>query len=131
MTQSINYTERIEALEVELHKALLASDVKTLDRLLADDFTYTLHSGAIMTKSDELRAHRTGMVKFSRLETAQQEIRMYDDTAIVSIRLRISGKNAGFSTDNNIHLTRVWKMRSNRRWQVIAGHACNAHESDF
>lgn len=54
---------QIETCEERLRQAMLHSDVSTLDELLADDLLFTNHLGQLMTKQDDLKAHRTGMVK--------------------------------------------------------------------
>ena len=66
----------IVALEEQLETAMLNSDVAVLDHLLADDLIFTSHLGQIMSKQDDLEAHKSGFVKINSIDQSEQHIKM-------------------------------------------------------
>jgi Domain of unknown function (DUF4440) len=53
----------IEHLEDRLQRAMLASDVVELDRLISDRLLFVTPDGATAPKADDLAAHRGGIVR--------------------------------------------------------------------
>jgi ketosteroid isomerase-like protein len=73
----------IEDLEEKLRQAMLASDIEALDELIADDLIFTMHTGLVINKQDDLEAHRTGIQKFAIM--SDLTIVKSDIMAIVSL----------------------------------------------
>lgn len=113
----------IEAVEVALQQAMIASDVSTLDQLLADDLVFTNHLGQPMTKQDDLAAHRSGTMVINQLEPSDQQIKMLGDIAVVTVAARIVGTFADSPFEQTLRFTRVWWAVSPGIWQIIAAHA--------
>lgn len=111
----------IEALEEALRQAMLASDVATLDSLIADDMIFTTQAGELITKEMDLNAHRSRTQRLTMLDGSEQQIRQYGDTAVVSVRMELAGTFAGHAFGGAYRYTRVWLNRG-ERWQVIAAH---------
>lgn len=53
--------------EERLKQAMLASDVSVLDKLLAPEIIITNHFGQLMSKEDDLGAHKSGLIKIHEL----------------------------------------------------------------
>ena len=113
----------IAALEEQLKAAMLKSDVSVLNHLLADDLIFTSHLGQIMSKQDDLEAHKSGFVKINSIVQSEQHIKMKNDFAIVSVLSLIQGEFGGEQSEAALRFTRIWKKSKNDNWQVIAAHS--------
>ena len=113
----------IIVLEDQLKTAMINSDICVLEQLLSDDLIFTSHLGQIMSKQDDLEAHRSGSVKINSIDQAEQRIQLHDDMAIVSVLSRIQGEFGGEQSESSLRFTRVWKKSNNNKWQVIAAHS--------
>jgi ketosteroid isomerase-like protein len=113
----------IQAAEAELKQAMIASDVQTLDRLLADDLVFTNHLGQLMTKQADLDAHRSGVVAINQLELSDQHIKILGNVAVVTVAAHLTGTFTGNPFKETLRFTRVWQAKAPGHWQVIVGHA--------
>jgi ketosteroid isomerase-like protein len=113
----------IVALEEKLRTAMLNSNVSVLNHLLADDLIFTSHLGQIMSKQDDLEAHKTGYVKINSIEQSEQHIKMKNDLAIVSVLSQIQGEFGGEHSEAALRFTRIWQKSKNDNWQIIAAHS--------
>lgn len=119
-----NTTEvRILEAEEKLRRAMLASDVAALDKLLAPELVFTSHLGQILGKQDDLAAHESGLVKVTKLGVSDQRVLVYGDTAVVAVRMHLAGSYAGTPTEGDFRFTRVWSLSDQGEWQVVAGHS--------
>lgn len=109
--------------EQRLLSAMLRSDLDELDALLAENLVFTNHIGAIMSKHDDLTAHRTGMVKVEAVAASEERIQMLDGAAIVSVLLDISGRFAGVAANGAFRFARVWAATQSGEWQVVTAHS--------
>jgi hypothetical protein len=75
--------KEVAAAQAAFHQALLAADVKTLDALADQSFTWTHHDGRQASKRQSLDELESGKLKYSKLETSNVTVTVYDDTAIV------------------------------------------------
>lgn len=114
--------EQIIQLEEKFLEAMRTSNADELDALIADNLLFTAHDGAHYTKQTDINAHRAGDVKIYSLETSDQDIRIHDDVAIVSVLKNISGSYFGVLEVGIFRFTRVWKFTGGS-WKVIAAHS--------
>jgi len=114
---------QIKKCEEALKEAMLQSDISVLDKLLAVDLAFTNHLGQLMTKKDDLEAHKSKILKINKIILSNQKIRTYDDVGIVTVKAHISGSFNGEESENDFRFTRVWNKNSNKTWQIIAGHS--------
>ncbi len=108
---------------------MLTSDVAALDELSADTLVFTMIDGSVLGKEDDLAAHRSKALTITLLEPSDQRIQMYDDVAIVTVCMHMRGTYAGSDFEGMNRYTRVW-LRTQGRWQVIAGHVSPVPSSD-
>lgn len=120
--------EIVEA-EDRLRTAMLNSDVAALNELLSPELLFTNHLGQLLSKDDDLAAHRSGALKLMSLEPSEQHVRVLDDVAIVSVRMQLSGTYDGAPANGNLRFTRVWARTLDQRWQIVAAHAGLVAES--
>ncbi|MCU0568469.1 MAG: nuclear transport factor 2 family protein [Oculatellaceae cyanobacterium Prado106] len=113
----------IETLEDQLRQAMLTSDVAVLEELIADDLVFTMHTGVMLTKQDDLEVHRNGIVRFSKVEVCDRQIHQHDHCAIVTLQADLAGITHEQPFSGSFRFTRVWVERGDR-WQIVAGHVC-------
>lgn len=126
LTVSLSSTENaIREAEVELGRAMLASDVTALEKLLHDDLIFTNHLGLTMGKEDDLEAHRKAIVNIKELTLSDMEVRLLCTTAVVTVAAHIVGSFLGDSFEDTLRFTRVWHRGDGdeQEWAVIAAHS--------
>ena len=101
---------------------MLKSDVQQLDALISDELIFTDHTGRLLDKATDLEAHRSGTLKIDSLESSEQHIKIYKDTAVVSVLVNIGGSYATQPFKGNLRFTRVW-MNRDHSWKVVAAHS--------
>ena len=111
----------IEELEEKLRKAMLNSDIETLDKLIADSLVFTLPTGDIADKQMDLNAHRSGIQKLYKLSPSEQLIKCYENFVIVTVKMELEGLFNNNSISGRYSYTRVW-TKTQEVWQVVAGH---------
>lgn len=118
-----NIENQIHLAEQRLRLAMIDSDVVALDDLLAPDLLFTNHLGQILTKQDDLAAHRTRAVTIDVLVPSETHVRLVGNTAVVSVRVHLAGSYLGQSSEADFRFTRVWAPNPRGAWHVIAGHS--------
>ena len=114
-------TDPTPALEIELRRAMLASDVAVLERLIDNALIFTLPNGTVAGKAADLEAHRTGQIRMMKLEPSDQRIARYGNTAVVSVQMEMSGTLDGVAFAGPFRYLRVWVERPDG-WRIVAGH---------
>jgi len=113
--------ETIQALEQRLLDATFASDLDTLDVLLADNLVFITHTGALTGKKTDLDAHRSGLLKLTELSAADEQIRVFGASAVVTLKLALAGTFDGEAFAGTFRYTRVWAQPAGV-WQVVSVH---------
>ena len=121
MTNSIE-TQILQA-EEELRLAMLNSNLETLNKLLSTELIFTNHLGQILSKQDDLDAHKSGIFSINILSYEDLQIQTIDNTAIATVKVHLVGSYANTSFDNWLRFTRVWHLTASGDWQVIAAHS--------
>jgi ketosteroid isomerase-like protein len=116
--------DQIVALEERLRIAMLAADCDALDQLIAADLIFTDHMGRVLSKADDLDAHRSGLLKLDHLQPSEMKISATNQLAVVSVRVKMTGTydEGPFAAD--LRYTRVWRLSPSAGWEVLAGHSC-------
>lgn len=118
--------KELEHLEAEWNAAHVRGDAAALERIFAEDLVVVVPGMRVMTKPDSLGMVTSGRMKFERYETSETKARTYDDTAIVTGRLRRTRVIAGATADDDWRFTKVY-VRRDGRWQVVSFHASNTN----
>lgn len=113
-----------QRLESEWNDAHVRADASALARLYGDDVVIVVPGMRVMTKSDALGMLQPGRMTFQRYETSELQIRVYDQTAIVTGRLQRTRVIADRKADDDWRFTKVYARRVGG-WQVISFHASN------
>jgi hypothetical protein len=67
---------------------LTSGDADALDALWADDMEVAVPKMPVMQRADVLKFARSGRMKFFRYQTSDTRIRLYDNAAVVTGRLK-------------------------------------------
>lgn len=114
--------EAVRAADAGRIRALLAADFATVDRLLADELSYTHSNAKVDTKAAYLAPLLSGRTRYQRLEPSEVSIRVYGETAILTGRMLSVALVAGSESRTDLRFTSVWILRD-ARWQMAAWHS--------
>lgn len=112
----------IEPYETALRAAMLANDVDALDALLDDDLVFTVPTGQVISKEDDLSAHRAKLLRLDRLEFHETHARAIGEMILTTTKATLAGRFNDATFDGTFAYTRLWR-RSGNGWRVVAGHA--------
>jgi ketosteroid isomerase-like protein len=107
--------------EIALRQAQLAGDIESLDRLLADELTFTGPDGLLYGKRDDLDAYRAGAIRITKLEPSEEHVQDFGELAVVSVRMEMRGSFQGADFGGPFRYTRIWR-RTDSGWRIVAGH---------
>ena len=119
----MSQSAEIQKCEEQLKEAMLQSNISVLDTLLADDLIFINHLGQIMTKHDDIEAHKSKSYIINEITLSEQKIKIFENIAIVTVKTHIIGRYNGKESMNDFRFTRVWKKTSNNKWKITAGHS--------
>ena len=111
----------------EWMEATRDNDVAALERILADDYTYTDSRGRVSNKADSLRYARAARNHMKAFYTSDEKARVYGDVAIVTGRMRVEGVAGGEPYDAEVRFTDIL-ARVDGQWRAVAAHASRPNE---
>ena len=117
----------VAAIQTAFHKAMLAADLKTLENLADESFIWTRRDGKQATRRQLLDELGSGQLKYSKLETNDVTVSVYDDTAVargVSLRQRAAFPGSTGSGDAE-PFTAYYTMtfvNKGGAWKAVAMH---------
>ena len=118
-----NSDPEIVALEARIRAAQLSADVAELETLIADKLLFTGPDGRLGTKSEDLAAHRSGVVRVREHVPEELRIRRVGaDVAVVALLTRMAVEVAGTLVEGRYRYTRVWAREEEGPWRVVGGH---------
>jgi hypothetical protein len=112
----------IHEYEIALRHAMLHGDIHELDRLIDGTLIFTTHTGEVVDKKNDLDTHRSGLLKLTSMDPSNERIQIYGTTAVVSVRMELTGTYDGAFFAGIFQYTRIWLERPDG-CRVIAGHA--------
>ncbi len=122
---SADLERAVRAHEQQLTAAMLQSDVPALDALLAPDLMFINHLGCLMSKQDDLQAHKSGLFNIEQINLAEEQLKLLGDTvAVVTVKAHIRGSFNGEKSENAFRFTRVWCETAPGLWQLNVAHSC-------
>ena len=111
--------EAVRAAEAQRIHALVAADFVTVDRLLADELTYTHSNAKRDNKTAYLEPFLSGRTRYQRLEPSEMSVRVYGEAAIMTGRMLSVALVSGAESRTDLRFTSVWILRDGR-WQMAA-----------
>lgn len=125
---STDVEHQIAVVEERLRLAMLTSDSGVLDELISPDLIFTNHLGQVFGKRDDLELHQSGVLRFHTLEPSETQVKISAQLAVVSVRMKLSGAYSGSPFAGDLRYTRIWRLSSDDRWQIVAGHSSAVQE---
>lgn len=106
------------AAEQQLATAMIKADSATLDKLLADDLSYTHSAAKTETKADVLQTAKAGTTKYESINYDTTNVRQYGDTVVTTHNMTIVANGA----TNKLYVSFVWvKMQGG--WRLVSRQA--------
>ena len=114
-----NAHKEIEGLELDWRQAQLTNNIPEVERLLADDYLGISANGTLETKADELTRRRSGTLRITQLDLSDIKVRIYGDTAVVTSKADLVGKNGDRDISGRFRYTRVYSNRDGQ-WRIVS-----------
>ena len=111
--------KEIEVLESDWRQAQLTNNITVVDRLLADDYLGISANGTLETKADELSQRKSGSMHITQLDLSDVKVRIYGDTAVVTSKADLVGKNGERDISGRYRYTRVYSNRDGQ-WRIVS-----------
>lgn len=111
--------KEIETIEEQWRNAMLNNNVGDMDKLMADDYIAITANGTIETKAQALAARKAGTLRITKIDLSDSKIRIYGDTAVVTSRAEINGKNGASDISGHYRYTRVYNYRLGQ-WKIVS-----------
>jgi ketosteroid isomerase-like protein len=102
--------------------AVKHQDVEKIDRMQAEEYVFTDPAGQVWTKARELDTIKSGDLAIDSFELSEVTARLYDNTAVVTLRIAWHGQFRGNDISGPQRMTEVFVKRDGR-WQCVASQA--------
>ncbi|WP_299534423.1 nuclear transport factor 2 family protein [Ulvibacterium sp.] len=109
----INQDEVARAVEI-LNEALVHPEKEKLQKITSKNLTYGHSSGILENQNEFIQALLSGPFDFLSIDTSQDQITIYGDTAIARHIMTAKGANNGQPVDVNIGIMLVFKKKDGR-----------------
>jgi ketosteroid isomerase-like protein len=106
-------------LETELVAAIASRDLRTYDRIVADDYVVVNASGDETTKAQVMASYNSGERAYPGLAIDEVKARAFGDAGIVSARTLGMRRENGRDVANRVRYVRVYARR-NGVWRAVA-----------
>ena len=103
----------------ELKTALLKRDSISLAKLLADDVSYGHSNGLIQNRAQLISDIMNGTQDYKSIEPSDMNIRIYYNSAVVTMKSRITMNMQGKALDLSMNVLFVWVKKDND-WKLVA-----------
>jgi ketosteroid isomerase-like protein len=115
-------------IEQAIGRANMNCDYRFFERIEAEEFIFTDASGGVTTRKEDLAGEKDCKPSDASYDLDETEVRLYDNTAVVTSRVTIAGKNkAGQPFARRSRFTDVFVWRDGT-WQLVAGHSSRIAE---
>jgi ketosteroid isomerase-like protein len=110
---------QILELEKESKDASLRRDAGFAEHTLAEDYVGIGPLGDVVSKQDTITARRAAQLHYDSIDYSEMVVRVYGNTAVVTARADVKGKDLGEDFSGPYRFTRVW-VRHNGLWQTVS-----------
>ena len=129
LAQKHENRHEIDQFEDEWRNAVLNSDSKAMDALLAEDYIGITANGTIENKDQALARLRTGGRHVTSLTISERKVRFYEKTAVVTSLVDVQGTNAeGNDVSGSYRYTHVYIRDQQGKWKVVSFEASRIRE---
>lgn len=109
-------------LDADYQRAVEQNDLKTMARILADDFILVEGDGTVSTKADLLKDAAGGETKYEHQVDTDRTVRVWGDTAVVTAKLWAKGLEDGKQVDYYMWFSDTY-VRKADGWSYVFGQA--------
>ena len=100
--------------------ALLQHDAATLERIWADDYTFTNGAGETHSKAERLANLKSGATALDSISQEEEmKVRVHGNVAVATGRVTIKGQYSGKQASGQYQSINVW-VKGAAGWQLIA-----------
>ena len=128
LAQKHESRHEIDQLEDAWRDAVLSSDTKAMDSLLADDYISITASGTLQNKEEALINLRSGRVHFKSLVVSDRKVRFYGTTAVVTSLATIQATTPEGQVSGDFRYTRVYVRNAQGNWKIVSFEASRVRE---
>jgi ketosteroid isomerase-like protein len=119
----------IDQFEEDWRNAVLTSDTKAMDALLADDYIGISANGTIENKDQTLARLRAGGRRITSLTISERKVRFYEKTAVVTCLVDVTGTNVeGTVVSVSYRYTHVYIRDEQGKWKIVSFEASRIRE---
>jgi ketosteroid isomerase-like protein len=118
----------IDQLEDEWRDALLSSNTKVMDSLLAVDYMGITASGTLQSRDETLQGLTSGRLHFTLLEVTDRKVRFYGTTAVVTSLANIQASTPDGKIAGNYRYTHVYVRDPQGDWKIVSFEASRVRE---
>jgi len=109
--------------EQEWVDAYLTGDLSALERILADDFIYTIDDGTVQDKASFIALGADDPISYTRYDLGEMSVRWYADVVVITGTASSVGTDADGDTVSGAGVwTNVFVQRDGQ-WQCVVGHS--------
>lgn len=119
----------IDQIEDTWRDAIIHRNVSVMDNLLGDDYIAITPSGTLQSKDEALAILRNGTLKLTSIEFSDRKVRFYGQTALVTSRADVTGKNADADFSGSYRYTRVYVRDEHGKWKIVSFEASRIRDS--
>jgi uncharacterized protein (TIGR02246 family) len=112
-------SQAVKSLSDDVVAAELKGDTAALDKLFADDMTFTHGSGVVETKSVFLDALKTGKRKMESIQQSDVQVRMFGTTALVVGNSNVKVVAGGNTIEHAVRFSDIW-VQQQGKWRMVA-----------
>ena len=114
----------VAALDTAYQAAVKANDVAGMSKILAEDFVLVLSSGAVISRAELLGDAKNKTIVYQRQEEEAdtQTVRVFGDTAVVTARLWIKGRQGAKPINFKLWFSDTY-ARTPSGWRYVFGQA--------
>ena len=106
-------------LERQSKEAAIHRDASFSERTLADDYVAISPLGQVIGKAETVAARKTAQLRYDSIEVSDMVVRLYGNTAVVTARADVRGRELGEEFTGPYRFTRVW-VRRNGHWLTVS-----------
>jgi ketosteroid isomerase-like protein len=129
LAQKHESRHEIDQLEDDWRNAILNSDTKAMDALLADDYIGISAYGTIENKDQTLARLRSGGLHITSLTISERKVRFYGKTAVVTSLATVKGANAaGDYVSGSYRYTCIYVRDEQGEWKIVSFEASRIRE---
>ncbi len=126
-SKSSSVEQELLKLEDGWNDAMVKADVAFLDRILADDYTFTDEEGTVSTKVQNIADQKSGDFKCTSATSDEYKVRIYGNAAVVTGRLTMKSLYKGKDSSGQFRWTDTW-VKGTGGWQCVATHVSKIAE---